>query len=160
VKDLFADANEVSDWVYEAALDAAVSAEETAFRDVLIFHRDFLNGGMSQALRNQFEDLDRYVAAYRTLRLKWLADMIVLASTYAQDGKSAKEFKNADVETLGSAYCAATYGLAYASYLRDEIELKEDDAALRQAGDSVERMALRFARANRDRFQAILAAAH
>ena len=85
--------------------------------------------------------------------------MIELASTYVQDGKDAADFEDMVIETLDSAYTAATYGLAYASQLRGEIDIPADDAALMQTGDSVERMALRVARINRDRFQAVLAAA-
>ena len=85
--------------------------------------------------------------------------MIELASTYVQDGKDAADFENMDIETLDSAYSDARYGLAYASQLRGEVDVSADDAALMQTGDSVERMALRVARINRDRFQAVLAAA-
>ncbi len=57
VNDLLADAAELSDSVYVATLDAATTPEEIGFRDVLVLHRDFLNGGLSQALSNQFADL-------------------------------------------------------------------------------------------------------
>jgi hypothetical protein len=158
--DLLADANDVSDAVYLAAIDAAASPEEIAFRDVLVFHRDFLNGGLSQALANKFDDLAQYLSAYRAIGLNWLAGMIELASTFAQDGESRDDFENADIKTLGTAYCAAAYGLAHASNLRREIRLTPDEkTSLTQSGDSVERLALRFARANRDKFRAVLAAA-
>jgi hypothetical protein len=159
VDDIFVDAEEVPESVYFAALDVATTPEEIAFRDVLVFHRDFLNGGLSQALGNQFSSLATYVSAYRVMGLDLLADMIVLASTFAQDGKSRDDFENMDIETLDSAYCAATYGLAYASDLRGDIKLTAQDDALKQRGDSVEQLVLRFARANRDKFRAVVAAA-
>jgi hypothetical protein len=159
VDDLLADADNVSDSVYLAALDSAQTPEEIAFRDVLIFHRGFLNGGLAQALSNYFDDLARYLSGYRAMQLNWLADLIELASTYVQDGESDEDFENADIETIDSAYCAVAYGIAYASDLRGEIKLSPEDAGLVPPGDGVERLALRFARLNRANFTAILAAA-
>ena len=43
----------VPDDIYLSALINARTPEEIAFRDVLVFHRDVLNGGLDQALENR-----------------------------------------------------------------------------------------------------------
>ena len=44
---------EVPDDIYLSALDHARTPEEGAFRDLLVFHRDAINGGLDQALDNR-----------------------------------------------------------------------------------------------------------
>lgn len=156
MRDLLVDDGEVSESVYEAALDAATSPQEIAFRDVLVFHRDFLNGGLTQALSNKRDELPQFMSAYRVLGLGWLADLIELAASSALGGVRYKDFETSEIETLDSAYCAAVYGPAYASDLRREIVLEERDETFRPVGDNIERLALRYARLNRQYFDAVL----
>lgn len=143
MSDLLSDADEVSDELYLAALDFAVTPAEIAFRDVLTFHRDVLNGGLDQALDNEGKELDRYLKAYREVGLALMSSLIALA----------RDADAGDVTVLTSAYIAATYNLAYAC------GGNQIDPTFPLSGDNVERIVLQFARKRAPQFSSVLGAA-
>jgi hypothetical protein len=60
---------EVPDAIYLASLEHAVTSEEIAFRDVLVFHRDCLNGGLDQAMFNREKHIVQWGVRPSRLRL-------------------------------------------------------------------------------------------
>ena len=126
---------EVPDGLYLSAIGHAASPQENAFRDVLVFHRDFLNGGLDQALfnrRNVGERVESYVAAYRAIGLPAVAGLIEDAVVRADAG--------GDLDECDQRYQSFTYGT-------------NDDQP-----DAVEAAALRFAQQNEGAFTSIVGA--
>jgi hypothetical protein len=152
MSDILADTDHVSDALYLAALSTALSAAELAFRDVLVFHRDVLNGGLSQALGNQQDDVDQYIAAFNEVGLAPISALVRLGLNLMIE--VAPEFPDTEIETLTGAYIAATYSLAYVSAGCQE----DGEFPIAPAGDQIERMALRYARRRREAFDAVIAA--
>lgn len=127
---------EVPDPLYLAALEHAVSPEEVAFRDVLLFHRDFLNGGLDQALfnlSNTGQALAPYVGAYQTIGLTTVAELIEDAASRADD--------DAGFDEIDERYQRFTYG-----------ENNEQP-------DAVEAALVRFAQKNETAFTSVIQAA-
>ena len=96
---------ELPDAIYLASLDHAVMPEEIAFRDVLVFHRDCLNGGLDQAIFNR-ENTEQALApvlgAYRSMGLSTVASLIDEASIlWRSEG---------DLDELTDRYVQFTYG--------------------------------------------------
>ena len=131
---------EVPDDIYLSALDHARSPEEVAFRDVLIFHRDALNGGLDQALDNQAPNRARlapFVHAYSFIGLNELAVLIGDArEALSHPGEAGVTAK---FEELAEAYMVVTYG------------------ADGNQPDSVERHAVAFARSRPQAFANVFA---
>jgi hypothetical protein len=124
----------VPDAVYLVSLDHAVTPEETVFRDVLVFHRDCLNGGLGQALY----DLDEkpvapVVEAYRAVGLSDIASLLNEAFVIWQ--------REHDLDQLTDRYVRLTYG--------------EDN----EQPDAVEKAALRYAQEHEGAFASIAGAA-
>jgi hypothetical protein len=149
------DADHVGDALYIAAVENASSSAEQAFRDVLLFHRDLLNGGLSQALDNNSDDLPRFVSAFEQVGLAPIAAIIRLSHRLVVTAQAREQFPEDDLEALTGLYVAATYNLAYvgAGYRSDP------DFPLEGVGDQVERIALRYARNNVAEFAAVVGAA-
>jgi hypothetical protein len=103
--------DEVPDSLYLASLDHAVTPEEVAFRDLLVFHRDCLNGGLDQALDNRAgEPLAPYLAAYRAVGLISVAGLIADAAAHA--GKAIRLWGwEAKWEAMIDRYQRLIYGL-------------------------------------------------
>jgi hypothetical protein len=149
------DADHVSDALYIAAVERASSPAEQAFRDVLLFHRDLLNGGFSQAIGNKTDDVDSFVTAFDHVGLRPIAAIIRLAHSLVVTAQAREQFPEDELEALTGLYVAATYNLAYvAAGNRDDA-----DFPLERVGDQVERIALRFARNNRTAFATVVSAA-
>ncbi len=96
---------ELPDAIYLASLDHAATPQEVAFRDVLVFHRDCLNGGLDQPIFNR-ENTDQPIApvleAYRIVGLSAVASLIDEASAlWRQEG---------DLDELTDQYARLTYG--------------------------------------------------
>jgi|CXWL01.1.fsa_nt_gi hypothetical protein len=153
MSDLLSGDGDVPDALYLAALEFAVTPAECAFRDVLVFHRDVLNGGLSQALDNQADDLGRYIAAFDYVGLAPIAALVRVGSDLCdRDRASYPEWQ---VEALTDAYIATSYNLAYVCNGMQT----DPDFPFDQTGDQVERLLLRFARANAAEFSSVVGAA-
>lgn len=123
----------VPDALYIAALKAATTPSEMAFRDVLKFHRDFLNGGFDQVLFNLGncdEPLAPYLAAYRLLGLHDAAHLIERAKIIFDD--------EGDLEEIDDLYVRLTYGPG------------------NDLPDAMEAAAVRFAQGNQNSFLALV----
>ena len=152
---LLADQESVPDNVYVAALENAVTAEEAAFRNVLIFHRDVLNGGLEQALWNQRENIEDFVEAYRAIDLAPVASLLALGRGLQPSAQNYEDMLVPELEALTSIYVAIAYNLAYVvAGNRDDPDFPLDGVC-----DQIERLALRFARMHLESFQAVLQAA-
>jgi hypothetical protein len=126
----------VPDDVYLSASINARTPEEIAFRDLLLFHRDVLNGGLDQALENLHDDpaqLSAVLCAYKLLGLERLASVI-------QDAGSEISAQR-DIGHLDDRYAEQTQGSA-----GSEIDL-------------VEAQAIRFAQSRHDAFSNVAAGA-
>jgi hypothetical protein len=149
------DADHVGDALYIAAVESASSSAEQAFRDVLLFHRDLLNGGFSQAIDNNSDDLSRFVSAFEQVGLAPVAAIIQLAHGLVVAVQAREQFPEDELDALTGLYVAAAYNLAYvgAGYRSDP------DFPIESTGDQVERIALRYARNNVAAFAAVIGAA-
>jgi hypothetical protein len=131
---------EVPDDIYLSALDHARSPEELAFRDVLVFHRDALNGGLDQALDNKVPDRARltpFLHAYRLIGLNELA--VLIRDAHEALLRPGEAGVGAEFEELSERYVQLTYGA-------------EGDQP-----DAVERHAIAFARSRPQAFANVLA---
>jgi len=153
MSDLLSGDGEVSDALYLAALEFAATPEERVFRDVLVFHRDVLNGGLSQALANQGDDLARYIAALDDIGLAPVAALVRVAMDLCERDRAT--YPEWQVQALTDVYIAATYNLAYVCHGMQT----DPDFPLDQTGDQVERLALKFARAKAAQFKSVIEAA-
>jgi hypothetical protein len=127
---------ELPDPIYLASLDHAVTPEEVAFRDVLVFHRDCLNGGLDQAifnLQNTGQPLDPVVEAYRSVGLSAVATLLDEAAVAWRRG--------GDLDELTERYIQFTYG-------------ENNDQP-----DAVEGTAVRYAQLHETAFAGVIAAA-
>jgi len=127
---------EVPDAIYLAALEHAVTPEEIIFRDVLVFHRDILNGGLDQALSNREnddEELAPVVSAYRSVGLPAVASLV--------DDAAVLWRNEANVDELSERYFQVVYG-------------EENDRP-----DAIERAAVRYAQHHWAAFTSIADAA-
>jgi hypothetical protein len=102
------------DTIYLSALDHARTQAEIAFRDVLIFHRDVLNGGLDQALFNQARTvgaLARCIKGYERLGLRDAAKMIKVADLHFETKAESNPDATNQLEALTAQYFAMTYGI-------------------------------------------------
>ena len=126
----------VPDAIYLTSLEHAVTLEEVAFRDVLTFHRDCLNGGLDQAFDNRegtSDDLALVFQAYRTVGLSDVASLLdeAVITWRVED----------DIEKLTDRYTQFTYG-------------EENDQP-----DAVERAVMQYAQLHEGAFASISGAA-
>ena len=134
---------EVPDALYLASLEHAGTPEEIAFRDVLIFHRDCLNGGLAQGLDNQLDEdgsIRPYAEAYREIGLPVAAGLIETAAAHMAAQNDLPEWE-AEMERLGERYQRLTYG-------------ENEDQP-----DTIEAAAIRFAQSNASAFTTVVSAA-
>lgn len=150
--DILADANRLPDSLVDA-LGEGQTPQEKHFERVMFFHGNVLNGGLSQAMYNLSTELSLVQNSYRELGITALATLIEIA---IQRYKAVDEIVFEDeADALDQIYTAASYDLAYAC------NQNEPDSELAGSGgdvDWVDRLALKYARKNRDDFGFLLAA--
>ena len=133
---------EVPDEIYLSAVRHARTPEEIAFRDVLIFHRDALNGGLDQALDNQVTDpgqLARFIQAFDLIGLGNVAALI--RDGHAELSLSGPTSASSEFDALADRYTLFAYG-------------QDGDQP-----DAIERHAIAFAQSRSDAFSNVVARA-
>ena len=152
--DIFADTPRISDSLIDVCHEG-VTPHEKHFERVLGFHGNILNGGLNQALFNMPEEIQFVPHSYRELGMNPLATIVELAIQKANIGDNWESVFDCPAHKLDDVYIAACYNLPYAcNENQDDTEFPDSHNDI----DWVDRMALKYARANRKHFHAIVAA--
>lgn len=150
--DVLADANRLPDSLIHA-LGEGQTSEEKQFERVMMFHGNVLNGGLSQAFHNMSSELASVLNSYRELGIAALATLIEIAMHQSEVVDEA-QFEQQAI-ALDEIYVSACYGLAYAcNEYKPDHELAGSDGDI----DWVDRLALKYARKNRNKFGFLIAA--
>lgn len=152
--DPFEDREDISDFLY-CVLDKAVTDEERYFVNVVLFHRDFLNGGFDQALANHRGNINNIIVSYEKLNLEPLKVIISAASSPSTNGFNLFRKSKNHSSRFDSVYVAMTYNLAYSC---GGNQFDHELASESDGSDWVERLALKYARKNRNSFKNLMAA--
>ncbi|MEM9360910.1 MAG: hypothetical protein AAGB04_32465 [Pseudomonadota bacterium] len=150
--DILADANRLPDSLIDA-LGEGQTPQEKHFERVIYFHGNVLNGGLSQAIYNLPSELSAVPSSFRELGITALATLIEIA---IQNSKVVDEdLFEEQAQALDQIYIAAGYDLGYACN-----NYKPDDELTGSEGDIdwVDRLALKYARTNRQDFGFLIAA--
>lgn len=149
----FADADDFNDdlWSLMDHYNARTTAEAHLIR-VMLFHGDFLNGGLNQVMYNIKEadggQISDYVQSFDALGLEPFAQIVAMADAEVHVGKTWQSVFDRPSAGLDKIYTAMTYGLPMTDSDRFEEFLKVGESGHYELTDWVARAALKYARDN------------